>query len=87
MSSYEQKDMTGSLFRNDKRESDHHPEVTGSILIEGKAYWLSGWVRESAQGKKYFSLAAKPKDAPKDAPRQRQESARPTDDLDDSIPF
>jgi len=60
---YEPKDMTGSLFRNEKRENDKQPEYTGSVMIDGRAFWLNGWVKETSAGKKYFSLALKPKDA------------------------
>jgi hypothetical protein len=30
---FEQKDNTGALFRNDRRETDAHPEFNGSAMI------------------------------------------------------
>lgn len=50
----------GVLFRNDRRESDKHPEYNGSINIDGVEYWLSAWVKDGKKGK-FFSLAVKPK--------------------------
>lgn len=52
---------TGTLFRNENRQSDTHPEYSGSLNVEGKEYWLNGWVKESKNGKKFFSLRVKPK--------------------------
>lgn len=33
----------GSLFPNQRKESDKHPDVTGRINLDGTEYWLSGW--------------------------------------------
>ena len=56
----------GILSRNDRRESDSHPEYKGQINVDGVEYWLSGWVKERKDGTgKFFSLSVKPK-----APRQ-----------------
>lgn len=52
----------GALFINDKRTQQNHPNYTGSINIEGVEYWLSGWTKESRNGKKFLSLSVKPKD-------------------------
>ena len=74
----------GIFGRNDRKTLDTHPDFSGSINIEGREYWLSGWIKERKDGSgKFFSLTAKPKDgtsapaAPRPAPA----------DLDDDIPF
>jgi hypothetical protein len=54
---YEQKDMSGSLFRNDRREKDTHPHAKGSALIGGVEYWVSAWTKEARDGSKYQSLS------------------------------
>ena len=50
----EQYDNTnrGSLFKNDRKELDNHPDYNGSINIDGKDYWLNGWIQESTKTKK-----------------------------------
>lgn len=47
---------SGTLFRNDKATHPKAPEYTGKIDVEGKEYQLAAWVRESKNGKKFFSI-------------------------------
>jgi uncharacterized protein (DUF736 family) len=60
---YEPKDMTGSLFKNDRKERDTHPDYKGSALINGVDHWLDAWINEDRNGNKYMSLKLKPKEA------------------------
>lgn len=58
----------GALFKNDRKESDSHPDLSGNINIDGKEYWLSGWYKKTETGAfKVLSLSVKPKE-------QRQQS-------------
>lgn len=53
----------GALFNNNYKSKATQPDVRGDIDIEGKAYKLSGWIRESSKtGDKFFSLQAEPKE-------------------------
>jgi hypothetical protein len=57
---YTLKEGQGSIFKNKKKEKDTHPDMTGSIKIDGVEYWLSGWAKGEGAGK-WLSLQAKPK--------------------------
>jgi hypothetical protein len=84
---YEQKDMTGALFRvpDNKRKSENWPTHEGSVIVEGRKYFLSAWVKEAKSGQKYFSLALKPADE-KPAPNGKP-GAKGAPAVDDAIPF
>lgn len=76
----------GVLFINDRKESEQHPDRTGTINVGGKEYFLSGWLKTSKQGKQFLSLSVKPKDAAA-APRPATRPAPAQADPDDPIPF
>jgi hypothetical protein len=78
---------SGTLFKNDRRETDKHPEYTGSINVDGTDYWLSAWIKVSKDGsKKFFSLSVKPKDA-KPAAKPVKQASSGFDDMDSDVPF
>ena len=52
---YEMKDNSGSLFKNDKMTTEKSPQYTGTVLINGVKYRQSAWVKETKDGRKYFS--------------------------------
>lgn len=54
----------GALFKNDKKETDNHPDYKGSLNVVGIDYWISAWIKQGRSGK-YMSLSVKPKDAPR----------------------
>ena len=33
----------GAAFKNEKKETENHPDLTGSLDVEGTEYWLSIW--------------------------------------------
>jgi hypothetical protein len=82
---FQQKPNRGSLFRNDEKSKEEDRDYAGSINIEGREYWLSGWINQTKKGSKYLSLAVKPKD------EQSREKAKPKaglrEELDDAVPF
>ncbi len=52
----------GVLFVNDRKDSESHPDLKGSINIDGKEYWLSAWNAQTSKGET-LRLSVKPKEA------------------------
>lgn len=54
----------GSLFKNDDKQQDNHPDYKGSLNVNGIDLWVSGWIKTSEKtGKKFMSLSVKPKES------------------------
>ena len=86
---YEQRDNSGSLFKNDKKDSDKHPDRKGSAMIGGVHYWVSGWVKQDRNGQPWMSLSFQPKEQ-KGRPEVIKDGVRVMPkraDMDDEIPF
>lgn len=59
----------GVLFDNDRKEQDSHPDMTGTLNIDGVDHWFSAWWKDGQRGE-FLSLSiGKPKE-------QRQEQRR-----------
>jgi uncharacterized protein (DUF736 family) len=88
---YEQKDNSGSLFQNKEKRNENFPDYSGSVRIEGADWWISGWKKQSKDGKTYLSLSVKRKDGTADRPAQEFKAAVkqsfPDAQLDDDVPF
>jgi len=93
---YEQKPNSGSVFNNDRKETDSHPDRSGSVLITcphcnaSFGMWLSGWIKSSDSKGNWLSLAFKPKDGPRTIPKAKLSQVgggRKAHDMDDEIPF
>ena len=82
---YEQRDMNGSLFKNQNQRPDKNDaNATGTAMIDGVEYWVNAWTKRKADGTVWQSLSFKPK-APK--PTSYDAPATNSVDDDDSIPF
>ncbi len=55
-------DMAGSLFKNDRKSKDTHPDLTGNAMINGVEYYLSAWRKVGAKGD-FYSLSIRPKES------------------------
>lgn len=82
---FEQKDNSGALFKNKERRNEKDPDYRGSIVVNGREYWVASWVNKSKAGETYMSLKVTAKtDAKKgySAPMDEPEPFH-----DDEIPF
>lgn len=73
----------GVLFKNDRKESDKHPDYKGTINTGGQDYDLAAWITKSKKGQIYMSLKVSEQ-------RERGENSDPQTheaELDDEIPF
>lgn len=86
--SYQQKDNTGSLFKNDRKKQDTHADYRGSALLNGVEHWVDAWINTSNSGAKYMSLKFKPKEAQQSGSFSQQAAMRGSAFDDDSdTPF
>lgn len=87
----ERPDNTLTLFKNDDRRNERDPVYKGQGTIDGREYWVSGWVNESRKdGRKYLSVKVKPKQETRRDNYERRDARReqaPLDDFDSEIPF
>jgi uncharacterized protein (DUF736 family) len=86
-----QTENRGAIFRNEKKQTESHPDYTGSINVNGVDMWVSGWLKTSEKtGKKFMSLSVK--DKVEKAPQMPvKQAAKPSpsgfDDFPDDVPF
>lgn len=84
---------TGRLFKNDRKQSDKHPDYKGDAKIDGVEMWVSAWVKEVQNGdnagKKFFSMSFQPKDEQRGSSGggQRRSDPPPKQQQQDEIPF
>lgn len=87
----------GTIAKNPRKEADTHPDIKGSINVDGRDYWLDGWQKtNSKDGSKFYSLTVKPKEARSSAPQNHRQDRTSYDrddprtrrrDEDEDLPF
>jgi len=87
MTTFEQKDNSGALFMNVEKRTENSPDYSGSIRIDGADWAISGWKKNSKNGRSYLSLSVKRKETAFDAPQASGLAMKPAADLDDLVPF
>ena len=69
------------IFKNTKKEEgSKQPDYKGSIDVDGTPYDIALWIRESKDGKKYFSGKVS-------EPYKKETPANQIDDIDEGLPF
>lgn len=84
MSDYDN-NMRGVLFKNDRKESDNHPDYKGQAEIDGEEFWIAAWIKEGKKGK-FMSISFTPKEEEKPAAKMPAPKGR-REKQDDDIPF
>jgi hypothetical protein len=56
----EQRNNSGSIFKNDKKGNENWPDYQGKAVVDGVEYYTSIWVKKSASGTMYMSQTFKP---------------------------
>ena len=82
--SYEKKVGDGILFKNDRKETEKHPDYKGDILLEDGEHWLAAWIKTGKKGK-FMTLSIgglKGQSAP-----NSQQGPKQDDFEDQDIPF
>ena len=41
---YEHKENKGSIFKNEKKEKETHPDYTGQANVDGTVYNVAAWI-------------------------------------------
>ena len=95
-------DNRGAVWGNKKKITDKHPDLTGSMMVDGKDYWLSGWKRGAGANPNApalsLSLTIKDSQQHQQPPQQSTQMAQAKeavmtgmdkgpDNFDDDIPF
>lgn len=77
---YEMKELTGSTFKNTRKDNDKQPGYTGEALIGGVAYKMATWVNKDKNGNTYFSHKFEKKE-------QKPVESKPASDFNDDLDF
>lgn len=78
---FEQKDGSGALFKNDKKEpGSKQPDYRGDANINGQIMEIAAWIKQSSSGKNFMSLSFKPKE-------DYKPKADKQDEFDDDLSF
>jgi hypothetical protein len=79
---YEARPGTFSLFKNQEKKTDKHPDYKGDGKdLDGNEIWVSAWLKDSKVGK-FMSCSFKLKDE-----QTKPKAEKFIDDNLDSIPF
>ena len=58
----EKLDNSFVLFKNDMKKTEKHPDMTGSLTVNGIEYYLSAWTHAGTNGRpKFLSGSLTPK--------------------------
>lgn len=76
----------GALFKNDDKRNDKDPDYKGTVNVDGREFWISGWIRtpRDTTKKKFIGFTVKLKDANGSRNPTRSVTEKPDED---DVPF
>lgn len=76
----------GTIFKNDRKEKDNHPDYRGQAMIGGTLVEIALWAREGRRGT-FYSVSISPARERQAPAPQPQPSRNRQEDLQDEVPF
>ena len=77
----------GALWKNDRKETENHPDYTGKLNIDGNEKRLAAWVKKDKNGKNFMSLQLSEFTRQGETAQQPPKTQAQTPVYDDDIPF
>jgi hypothetical protein len=85
---YEQRDNSGSLFKNATKTSENSPDYSGKAMVGGVEHFMDAWIKTSKDGAKWMSFSFKAMTKQPAKPRGPAGwDPKPQADEDSDIPF
>ena len=77
---FQHKNGCGTLFNNDRKSKDTHPDMTGIININGNDLDFAAWKKKGKSGKEFLGVRIKSsaRPAPAQPPQQQGWGAQAT---------
>jgi hypothetical protein len=77
----------GAIWKNDKKDTEKHPDFRGELNVNGAGFWVSAWRRAPGAPDKApaLSFAVTPKDS--QAVKPKSNEVFPKDITEDDLPF
>ena len=78
------KNNHGSIFKNDYKTKDTHPDYKGKMVVDGVSKDIALWFNQPEGKKAYFSVAISD---PYVAPENKEETPKQEKPAADGLPF
>ena len=80
--------FTGIISKNDKKDTEQHPDIKGTAEVDGIEYWIAGWQKERKDGTgKFYSLKFDRKDKPAAKPVPKAAGGGSRQTVEEDCPF
>lgn len=66
-----------TLFFNSEKKSERGPDWSGTLNVDGKEFFIDGWIKPTRNGGEFISGSIKDKSAQRQAPRQSAPAPAP----------